>query len=103
MRILVLAVAAALVAPLAGGDLAASAQTVPLGAGQLPPPPLSRPKAKYYRTHPAEWDKLLKRLPRAHTLSRARRAAPAAPNTWTPLTHLAPASGLSNPLMLTDG
>jgi hypothetical protein len=82
----------------------ANALGVPAGAGPLPPH-LSLAHAKYYDSHPAEWDALLKRLPNPATLPlpRHRQQPPPLGNTWTPLTNAPPESGVSNPLLLTDG
>src|SRR5881275_1032854 len=88
-------------------SIVAHAQTVPPpGEGQPVPPPLSRPKAEYYRAHPGEWDQVLKQVPKIRTVP-ARpgesQIAPPRVDTWTRTKNLPPASGLGNPLLLTDG
>jgi hypothetical protein len=69
------------------------------------PPHLSLAHAKYYDSHPAEWDALLKRLPKLTTLAlpRHQQQPPPVGSTWTQLTHTPPEGGLGNPLLLTDG
>ena len=64
------------------------------------PPRLSLPKLKYYVQHPDEYRQFLARLPK-----RQFRPVPAVPPTapWQPVTNPAPASGLGNPILLTDG
>src|SRR3954471_837489 len=101
MRLLTTAVVAAVIA----GGSTAGAQTAPVGEGQAVPPPLSVPKAKYYKAHPAEWKRLLDRLPKVRKVPLAKHAEYPAPavNTWTPTANPPPASGLSNPLLLPDG
>lgn len=68
------------------------------------PPPLSRKKWEYFQSHPAEFQQLMQRLPRrtAQPVPAAMRA-PATPGAWRAVLTNAPASGLSNPLLLTDG
>lgn len=94
------------IASLLMGSVSANSQTVKVGVGLPVPPPLSRAQAKYYLAHPAEWDRLLDRLPTMKEFPLRKRQAqlvPPAPNTWTPITNPPPSSGLSNPLLLTDG
>ncbi len=85
----------------------AGALSAPSPADGTPvPPPLSLPQAEYYRTHPAEWDKLLKQMPTFRTIPMGptqSEPAPVAANTWTRTTHIPPVTGLSNPLLLTNG
>jgi len=68
------------------------------------PPPLSTPRAQYFKSHPQEWAQFLSQLP-ARPPTQARTAAPSesasSPGAWTALP-AAPAA-LSNPLLLTDG
>ena len=64
------------------------------------PPRLPFPKLKHYVQHPDEYRQFLARLPQ-----RQFRPVPAVPATapWQPVTNPAPASGLGNPILLTDG
>src|SRR3954453_23374098 len=64
------------------------------------PPRLSFPRLKYYVQHPDEYRQFLARLPK-----RQFRPVPPVPPTapWQPVTNPAPASGLGNPILLTDG
>jgi hypothetical protein len=71
----------------------------------IAPPPLSMPKALYYRDHPEEWKGVIDRLPKVRTLRLPQLQEQPAParNSWTRTTNLPPSAGLSNPLLLTDG
>ncbi|HEV2302062.1 MAG TPA: hypothetical protein VGR91_10880, partial [Stellaceae bacterium] len=67
------------------------------------PPPLSAATAQFFKSHPTAWRQFLMQLPQRPTGAPASpEIAPAAEGTWTAVT-TAPASGLSNPLLLTDG
>jgi hypothetical protein len=63
-------------------------------------PPLSAPRAQYFRAHPAEWAKFLAGL--AQTPAATARATTTAGGTWSAVTK-APFNGLCSPLLLTDG
>jgi hypothetical protein len=68
------------------------------------PPPLSPNKALFYKNHPEAWQRYLAALPKRPTgnpVARPQPAAPAFGGTWSAVT-VAP-TGLSNPLLLTDG
>jgi len=69
------------------------------------PPPIKFRAAQYFNTHPEAWRQLLARLPRravAPTPTGPQPVAPTFGGSWTALP-AAPSSGLSNPLLLTDG
>ena len=70
------------------------------------PPPLSVPRAEYFKSNPEAWGKFLSELPQ-HSAA-PQTAAPTAPTatpnfggTWTALP--AAPGALANPLLLTDG
>ena len=68
------------------------------------PPPLSHQKALYFAKHPAEWAAIMARAPKARMVTPA--PAPSGPplaGSWSSVANGAPSSGLSNPLLLTDG
>jgi hypothetical protein len=69
----------------------------------LIPPPLSVPRAQYFKNNPEAWRQFLSELPQpgAQPESAVRSAAPNFGGTWTALP-TAPAA-LGNPLLLTDG
>lgn len=64
------------------------------------PPRLARPKLLYFMNHPAEWQKFMSQRPRIY--AGPPKARPAA-SPWQAVAASAPESGLSNPLLLTDG
>ena len=64
------------------GSGAAPAGTLKVPCG-VTPPPLSRPLANYYETHPAEWRKLVQRLPKMREL-------PPQAHSGTPPSHCGP-------------
>jgi hypothetical protein len=71
-------------------------------------PPLSFPRAQYFRSHPEAWAQFVSRLPRLSADSPDAMAQQAAPSrrpasggVWQTVT-AAPTSGLCNPLLLTD-
>src|SRR5580693_5859756 len=69
------------------------------------PPRLSVSKALYFQQNPEAWSQFLAQLPRRPTEQPQATAQPVSPafgGTWTAVTK-APVSGLSNPLLLTDG
>jgi hypothetical protein len=77
--------------------------------GALPPnvvaPPLSYPKAQYFKNHPDAWAAFASRLPRQSSDAEAQQRAPfksAAGGAWQTVA-AAPSGGLCNPLLLTDG
>jgi hypothetical protein len=68
-------------------------------------PKLSVPKALYFQNNPEARSQFLAQLPRRPTGPPQATSQPVAPTfggTWTAVT-TAPASGLCNPLLLTDG
>ena len=97
--------------------LAASVQALALAALPLPglgtaafaadavvPPPVSHARAEYFKSHPEQWNAIMANAPTARMVPpRPASAEPATPGTWSPLVNPAPASGLGNPLLLTDG
>lgn len=98
--------AAAQVAVMSGAPNITGTGTAAQAADMVVPPPLSRPKAAYYAAHPAEWNAILANAPTTKTIVPAPPApkfAPVPPGTWSTLLHTAPSSGMSNPLLLTDG
>jgi hypothetical protein len=104
MKQVLLGLAAASFVGLLTGECGANpALTMPIGVGKPMPPPLSLREAQYYQSHPAEWNKLLRHLPKVRMLPLTERhSPPPVANTWTPTTHSAP-GGVGNPLLLTDG
>ncbi len=76
--------------------------------GALPPnvipPPLSFSQAQYFKSHPAAWATFVSRLPRQSSDASAPFRAPGkqGASPWQVVT-AAPAKGLCNPLLLTDG
>ena len=102
-----LCAAAALACGLATG-VAAAGQAPQLGAlpANVIPPPLSHPRARYFQSHPAAWAEFVSHLPRpssdAYAPSRAGARTGAGAGAWQMVT-TAPAKGLCNPLLLTDG
>jgi hypothetical protein len=69
------------------------------------PPPMSVARAKYFMSHPDEWSQFLSQLPQRSSEGPQATVTPASPEfggTWTAVT-TAPASGLTTPLLLTDG
>jgi hypothetical protein len=70
------------------------------------PPPLSVPRAKFFAAHPAEYAAFLAHLPPAPAgdaaPTRHRFLPPAGSGTWSAVAK-APAEGLCNPVLLTDG
>jgi len=87
--------AAAILASVANGR-AESADALPRG---VVPPPLSLPRALYFKDHPADWAKFLAGL--AQQSGATTRAVSQVGGTWQAVT-TAPVSGLCNPLLLTD-
>jgi hypothetical protein len=83
----------------AGSAWAESPLKVPAG---VVAPPLSVTKAKYFESHPAAWSEFVAQLPRQGTQSGAAPKGKAAGGAWQAVT-AAPAAGLCNPLLLTDG
>ena len=67
------------------------------------PPPLSVPRAQYFKNNPEAWRQFLSELPQssAQPETAVRTVAPKFGGTWTALP-TAPAA-LGNPLLLTDG
>jgi hypothetical protein len=81
------------------------AQSEDIAIGRTVPPPMSVPTAKYYAAHPAAYARFLAQLPHREPGARAAtkpRVLTTAGGTWATVTK-APAAGLSNPLLLTDG
>lgn len=69
-------------------------------------PPLSVPKAQFFINHPEAWSQFLSQLPRRPAGSpeaSTPRFLPPSGGTWEVVTNLAPATGICNPLLLTDG
>jgi len=89
------------------GDAVAQSPAAP-SLRNVVAPPLSAPKMKYFRSHPAAWTEFVSSLPQRPTGDRptANRYVPAAGaftgGTWQTVTP-APTNGLCNPLLLTDG
>ena len=75
----------------------------PLPPGVIPPP-LSYPKAQYFKTHPEAWAAFVSHLPRPSSTAseQSRSADKAGASPWQTVTN-APGSGLCNALLLTDG
>ena len=69
------------------------------------PPPLSLKRRAYYKSHPADYQQLLQRLPHRNATPAAAPASSALPPTgqrWRTTATPAPGS-VTNPLLLTDG
>jgi hypothetical protein len=69
------------------------------------PPPLSAAKAQFFKDNPAAWSRFLSQLPRPPAGAPQATPQPISPpfgGKWAAVT-TAPVSGLSNPLLLTDG
>ena len=69
-------------------------------------PPLTQAQKQFYSQNPGALQQLLSKLPQVpQGLSAARppAVAPPASGTWTATTNPPPASGLSNPMVLSDG
>jgi hypothetical protein len=69
-------------------------------------PPLSQARKLFYSQNPQALKNLLAQLPRVPQgmpAARSPAVAPPASGTWTPTTNPPPASGMSNPMVLTDG
>jgi hypothetical protein len=91
-----------------GLALGVSAASHAAEIGALPanviPPPLSYPKAQYFKSHPDAWAAFVSHLPRvsSDTSEPARAPGKKGASAWQEVT-TAPVSGLCNPLLLTDG
>ena len=93
-----LVASAAIIAVLA---LASQARAA-VDAAPVVPPRLSVPAARYYATHQAAYAKLLAHIAPTPGAATPPRFSTASGGTWERVTP-APKSGLSNPLLLTDG
>lgn len=82
-----------------GAVSGSQAQTTSALPHNVIPPPMSYPKAQYFKSHPQAWAQFVAGLPRQadDTNSRTQRSGP-----WQVVT-AAPSNGLCNPLLLTDG
>ena len=86
--------------------LAAGFGSAALAGNIAVPPHVSMAQAKYYAAHPDEWNAIMARAPTTKTVVPAPappKYAPVPPGSWSTLLHTAPATGLGNPLLLTDG
>jgi hypothetical protein len=66
-------------------------------------PPVSRPGAGFYATHPAEWQRLLGRMPGRNVTPVTPAKTRPVPSPWHGLNNLYPGSFASAPNLLTDG
>jgi hypothetical protein len=84
-----------------GAPTASGAQAFGTLPANVIPPPMSYPKAQYFKSHPAAWAAFVARLPRKSSdTSEAPDKKGAGP--WQEVT-VAPTDGLCSPLLLTDG
>jgi hypothetical protein len=87
-----------IVATLAAFGAYSAEPTLQIPPGVVPPP-LSVPRAQYFRAHPAEWAQFVATL--AQAPAPTARSTTTVGGTWTAVT-TAPVNGLCNPLLLTD-
>ena len=69
-------------------------------------PPLSAPRAQFFKDHPAAWTHFLSQLPRRPAgapVATAQPSAPAFGGAWQAVTPAPNGAELANPLLLTDG
>jgi hypothetical protein len=95
---------AAAIATLMATTALQAAPLAPVLPNQVPPP-LSAPRAQYFRDHPAEWAKFVAHLPQFPPGEPEATPQPDMQHeggTWQAVT-TAPSGGLCNPLLLTDG
>jgi hypothetical protein len=89
-----------------GLALATATASLAREAGAAPPgvilPPMSYPKAQYFKSHPEAWATFVAGLPRESTETSSASGKPSAAGPWQEIA-AAPSSGLCNPLLLTDG
>jgi hypothetical protein len=85
----------------AGAATAGQAETVGVVPPNVVAPPMSFRKGQYFKSHPEAWSTFVSQLPRQGS----ETAAPAGTKGASPwqLVTAAPAKGLCNPLLLTDG
>lgn len=92
-----------------GLGLGAATASPAQGVGALPagviPPPMSFPKAQYFKSHPEAWAAFVSHLPHQSSDTSEQSRTSGKPTASTPWHRVAaaPTNGLCAPLLLTDG